>query len=664
MKIILLAASFLLFIFDLNAKIIYVDPVPESKYVNVKNTIVIGFDDLIKSTEISSLITVTGSLSGLHNGEVILTDKGKKLIFKPYEPFAYNETVEVRLNNLRTKSKNNNSLNFTFHTQNIKPVSTTNYIENSEYDLTMSGNRFPFANENSLPVPQPVTTISNNPSPGRILMGNLRNANYNSHIMIANNDGSLYYSQDLIVAVDFRRQPNGLLTYYGYSKYYSVDASYNRIDSFYCGNGYSTDGHELKILNNEHALLMCYDSQYVDMSAVIAGGNTNAIVIGLVIQEIDKNKNVVFQWRSWDHVDILDGVNVNFLASTVDYIHGNAIELDNDGNLLISSRHLNEISKISRSTGEFIWRLGGVNNEFTFVNDTIPFHYQHDIRRLENGNITMFDNGNFRTPLVSRALEYQLDEVNKVATLVWQYKHTPVVYGAFMGSVQRLQNGNTLIGWGGTSPALTEVTPSGTIALEMTLPAGTFSYRVMRDEVQLTLNVKLAIEGLYNSVTDKLEMKDTVSIFLRNSVSPFNIVDSLKTVVDSVNMNCNYRFYNVPTGVYYFSIKHRNALETWSKAGGESYTTGGVYNYNFTSQSSNAYGSNQKLKGIKYCIYSGDTDQNGIIDAADMSQIENAAFESVTGYVPTDVNGDNFVDASDKSIVENNVALGISVITP
>ena len=355
---------------------------------------------------------------------------------------------------------------------------------------------------------------------------------------------------------------------------------------------------------------------------------------------------------------------MNFLASAVDYIHGNAIELDYDGNLLISSRHLNEISKISRSTGEFIWRLGGNNNEFTFVNDTIPFHYQHDIRRLENGNITMFDNGNFRAPLVSRALEYQLDEVNKVATLVWSYQHTPVVYGAFMGSVQRLKNGNTLIGWGGTSPALTEVTPSGTIALEMTLPAGVWSYRVMRDEVQLTLNVKLAIEGLYNSVTDKLEMKDTVNLFLRNSVSPYNIVDSLKTVVDSVTMNGNYRFYNVPTGVYYFSIKHRNGLETWSKAGGQSFTTGGVYNYNFTNEASKAYGDNQKLKGSKYCIYSGDTNQDGIIDATDMSQVENDASLSLIGYNPTDVNGDNITDASDISIVDNNVGLGIISITP
>ena len=38
--------------------------------------------------------------------------------------------------------------------------------------------------------------------------------------------------------------------------------------------------------------------------------------------------------------------------------------------LMISSRHLNEITKISRTTGDIIWRFGGKNNQFTFVNDT------------------------------------------------------------------------------------------------------------------------------------------------------------------------------------------------------------------------------------------------------------------------------------------------------
>ena len=654
-----------LFVFDLNAKVIYVDPVQNAEYVNTENSIIIGFDEVIRSSDFSSLITVIGTKSGNHTGEIILVENRKKLLFKPHQPFAFNETVEVKLNNLKTGNNSNNKLNYSFQTEDIKR-------EISQFNKTLIDPEYSFNNSSLvysdnfpvLPVPQPLVTISNNPSLGRVLICNVRSTNYPSTLMITNNDGSLFYAEDIGVGVDFKRQPNGSLTHYGLSKYYELDSLYNRVDSFYCGNGYSTDGHELRILNNEHALVMCYDSQFVNMSLIVPGGNPNAIVIGLIIQEIDKNKNVVFQWRSWDHIPITDAVDVNLTAAVVDYIHGNAIEQDNDGNILISSRHLNEITKINRATGAMIWRFGGRNNQFTFVNDTIPFHYQHDIRRIANGNITMFDNGNFRTPLVSRALEYSLDEVNKVATLVWQYKHTPVVYGAFMGSVQRLRNGNTLIGWGGTSPALTEVTPSGQIALEMTLPAGVFSYRVFRDEVHFTVNVKLAIEGMYNTVTDKMNMKDTVTVFLRNAASPYTVVDSMKSEVDSVVLKGNYGFYNAASGTYYISVKHRNGLETWSKAGGETFVNGGTYLYDFTNSASKAYGNNTVLKGSKYCIISGDVNQDKTIDAGDLSSIENDASSSLSGYVDTDLNGDNAVDAADISIVESNVVNGKIVIMP
>lgn len=665
MKLTLLSAALFFFLLELNAKIIYVEPVRDAKYVSINNNIIIGFDERIKSSDLSSMITVTGSVSGIHTGEIILTPDKKKLIFKPHQPFAMNETVEVILKDLKTQLISNNRLNYTFQTQTVKPE------WDSRKSMTYStsdqpGNNFVFSGNFDV-VPQLTVTISNNPTPGRLFLNNLGNANYSSHIIIANNDGSIHYSKEFSPhASDFKRQPNGLMTYISYApqKYYAEDSQHNIVDSFYTGNGYLTDAHELKVLNNGHALLMSYDPQLVNMSLIVPGGNPNAVVIGLIIQEIDENKNVVFQWRSWDHINITDAVNVDLTTALVDYIHGNAIELDNDGNLLISSRHLNEITKISRTTGQIIWRFGGVNNEFTLVNDTIPFHYQHDIRRIPNGNITLFDNGNFRTPLVSRALEYSLDEVNKTATLVWQYKNSPVIYGPFMGSVQRLKNGNTLIGWGGTNPSVTEVTPAGTIALQMSLPSGTWSYRAFRDEVNLTLNVKLAIEGFYNPQTNTLNMNDTVRAYIRNINSPYNIVDSAKSVVDSANFNGNFRFYNVISGNYYVSTKHRNGLETWSKSGGESFTSGGVYLYDLTNSASQAYGNNLALKGSKYCIYSGDVNQDGSVNLIDAVAVYNDAENFVTGYKNTDVNGDNESDLTDLIITHNNSVNFVSVVKP
>jgi hypothetical protein len=189
--------------------------------------------------------------------------------------------------------------------------------------------------------------------------------------------------------------------------------------------------------------MMSYDNQKVPMDTVVSGGDPNAEVIGLVIQEIDENKNVVFQWRSWDHFEITDAThNIDLTLPSIDYVHGNAIEIDTDGNILISSRHMDEITKIDRQTGEIIWRWGGEfceNNQFTFINDPVGFSHQHDIRKLPNGNFTLFDNGNLHDPQFSRAVEYKLDEVNKTAELVWEYRNNPESYSFAMGSYRRFE---------------------------------------------------------------------------------------------------------------------------------------------------------------------------------------------------------------------------------
>lgn len=77
---------------------------------------------------------------------------------------------------------------------------------------------------------------------------------------------------------------------------------------------------------------------------------------------------------------------------------------------------------------------------------------------------------------------------------------------------------------------------------------------------------------------------------------------------------------------------------------------------------SQAYGSNIKQKGSKYCIISGNVNQDFIIDAGDISAVENDVSAGTSGYVSTDLNGDDFVDGDDLSNVENNVGYG--VVTP
>jgi len=215
------------------------------------------------------------------------------------------------------------------------------------------------------------------------------------------------------------------------------------------------------------------------MSQVVPGGQPNAFVKGLIVQELDTEHNVVFEWRSWDHIAITETLE-SLTAKTITVVHGNSIEPDRDGNILVSCRNLDAVIKIDRQTGDVIWRLGGKRNQFTFVGDE-GFHRQHDARRLPSGNLTLFDNRTDILPLYSRAVEYRLDEVKKTATRVWQYRHTPEIYAPWLSNAQRLPNGNTLISWGQPAPNATEVSPGGTPVFELGYATqAQASYRVFR----------------------------------------------------------------------------------------------------------------------------------------------------------------------------------------
>ena len=179
--------------------------------------------------------------------------------------------------------------------------------------------------------------------------------------MIVDNTGNPIYYKQVGRTTDFKLLSNGDLSYFDYNttQFYEMNQNYMTIDSFACGNGYQTDPHDLRLLNNGHRLLIGLDPQIVDMSKIVPGGNTSANVIGIVVQELDQKKNVVFQWRSFDHFLITDATHEDLTAATIDYVHPNALDVDYDGNILLSSRHMDEITKIDRNTGGIIWRWGG-----------------------------------------------------------------------------------------------------------------------------------------------------------------------------------------------------------------------------------------------------------------------------------------------------------------
>ncbi|MDQ3020780.1 MAG: M12 family metallo-peptidase [Bacteroidota bacterium] len=176
--------------------------------------------------------------------------------------------------------------------------------------------------------------------------------------------------------------------------------------------------------------------------------------------------------------------------------------------------------------------------------------------------------------------------------------------------------------------------------------------------------ITLAPQGFYNTSTLNLNMRDTVSVYLRNTTVPFAIADSGKTVIDSVTLSGSLTFNSAPTGTYYVVVRHRNSIETWSKSGGESYVMGTAFSYDFTSAITQAFGNNLILRSTEYCIYSGDVNQDYSIDLSDLAQIDNALSNFANGYVPEDLNGDFFVDLADYTFADNNAANFVTRIAP
>ncbi len=419
----------------------YVYPVPGSALHTPQTTIQLKNGDLIdrKSLLNEQLVEINGSLSGVHEWTARLSDDNKTVIIKPDPVFAYGETISVIVHAaIRNQgSEPINGTSFTFQIKNevtieqqekIKQAKLQTFIDSYGYDPSANTTNNVMKPLDSIypldSMPTFTININNNPAPGRFFYTNHEDnisgpPETNSFTTIIENDGTIVWARDQGESGrDFKLNNNGYLTYNDFPKalWMIMDSSYNVIDSVQCKNGYelSTNNHDMMMYPDGHVLLMAYDNQVMDMTAY--GGYVDAVVQGFIVQELDANRDVIFEWRSWDHFQFTDANAYTPLdKATVDYVHGNSLEKDFDGNILISCRNMDELTKIDFATGNIIWRMGGENNQFTFVNDNIPTHFssQHDLRRIANGNITIFNNGNHPDPPISSAKEYAVDEVKK-----------------------------------------------------------------------------------------------------------------------------------------------------------------------------------------------------------------------------------------------------------
>jgi|GEM_PF-942074 len=469
----------------------FVCPYPDSEYNNINTLIairqgeLINIDDIIQNPENVSIVSETGVL---YEYTLRLLDDGRTINIDPIEDFELNTFISVSISGIIIAQSGEilPSLTFSFSTSSKIPDA----YRKDEILLELGIDPAEEIIEGDRVYPSITTLVNTNPSPGYIFMSTTGTEKYIA-ILDSAATGPIWNIESGLNGNDFKPNGDNILTYYnrftfGWNLMDDYAVNYETI---YMVNGYNCDDHELVILPNGLRFMQAYDIQTLDMSQYVIGGNPNCQVEGLVIQEIDDTGGLVMQWRTWDHLIPTDNNYLVLTESSLFLWHGNAIEVDNDDNILLSLRNIDEITKIDRETGDIIWRWGGGNSstsQFTFTNDT-KFTFQHDIRRLENGNLLLYDNGNYNLNQASRCVEYSMNMNTMQVTLEWEYLHPDGLFAPSMGGCRRLSNGNTFINWGNVvndsyGARVTEVDMEGVRVLEYAYPLGYNTYRAYKDD--------------------------------------------------------------------------------------------------------------------------------------------------------------------------------------
>ncbi|MBN1479511.1 aryl-sulfate sulfotransferase [candidate division KSB1 bacterium] len=505
----------------------YIHPKPGSDFHSVVTTIIVKTNPEVDHIQRKLQFAVFGEKSGEHSGSIIYS--GETIIFKPERFFAHGEFVTVQIGGLAqpftfqfsTREKVNE------HDESMRNINmvvkqTSDVLESAS---TLAARQVRMINGVAVPsdFPNIITTVHGQTAPGRLFFAStfFDTGSRSNYIFICENDGTPYfyrtYERSNLGSGEFDVQANGMLTFYRYLNsddgfYILMDHNFVEIDTFRAAHGYRTDSHEMLLLDNGHALLVCEEDRRMDLSAIVPGGQKNANVIGNHIQEVDSDGNVYWEWRCWDYLDVQDAIEVNTRSSSIDYAHTNSIAIDYDGHYVVSHRSLAEVNKIDNQTGEFIWRFGGNNNEFD-IQDEYRISGQHHAMPVPGkpNHYTIYDNGNSRSPQFTRAVEYKLDPATRTAERVWHYRYNKVNFASMMGSVQRLDNGNTYIDWSAWPPSRAcEVDADNNLVFEIEVQ-GISSYRSRRYEWEgqmqkpylLAENSVQGIRLIFNKFGDK-----------------------------------------------------------------------------------------------------------------------------------------------------------------
>lgn len=325
-------------------------------------------------------------------------------------------------------------------------------------------------------------------SPGWILAAPRFNSNLTYPVVIDQEGVVRYNEVRPYEGFNFDLHGNGALAWFS-----TLDGWWHELDSSLAISdvvqfeGGDVDFHDLELRADGTKLLMGSEVITVNVAdSVPDQSNPLRSVIDCLLQELDENDNVIWSWRASEHIPPTFCAHCNWEASFLDAYHHNAFETQENGDILLCMRSMDMVVLIDRNSGGLVWQLGGPESDFVFTDENGAFAQQHDPHLLEGSRILLFDNATGSEPQISRGVEYQMDHDAGTATLLATWPHPDGSFAPSQGSIQRLEDGGTLIGWGTAGSEdfnggmVSEYASSGGLIGTVYFPANYWNYRARK----------------------------------------------------------------------------------------------------------------------------------------------------------------------------------------
>ncbi len=439
-------------------------------------------------------VVVTGSKTGVHAGQFESDSDGDGGSFLPAKPFDPGEVVTVQTGLHILGASTPGTFHFTVATPSgsipALPLPPAGRVPGDELTFQSRPDLTPASVE--------ITRLD--PAPGSdgddIFLTPQQGPTQNG-AMILDKQGTLVWFQPVPqgdMAADLQVQSyegQHVLTWWqGYSgagvgagEDVIENSAYRQIGVVHAANGLFADLHEFRLTPQGTALITAYYPVFWNATDVHMA--SRQVVLDSVVQEIDvKTGLLLFQWDSLDHVPLSDAYEpaVTSAGAPFDYFHINSVQLQPDGNLLISARNTWAAYEVDHRTGQVVWTLGGKNSSYR-LGSGAEFAFQHDVRLHTDTDptVTLFDDG-AGPPKIhseSRGMVVRLNDKSMTATLVDQQVHSPALAASFEGNVQGLPGGDDFLGWG-QQPYFSEYDERGQVVFDGRFVGNNSSYRAYR----------------------------------------------------------------------------------------------------------------------------------------------------------------------------------------